>query len=292
MKLIKKTEIDYPEKVYNLHIESDHNYIAENAVVANCHGGKADALKSMLSNEMSHVPIRWGMTGTLPKEEWNKMAIKSVIGPTVGSIKASELMEKGVLSNCDIEITQLLDSKAFATYQAESKYLTSDLTRLSWLGHKAMKETRKSGNTLILVNKIETGIILQDFFETYYKRKIEFVHGTTNSTKRKEHYDSVKTSDDTIIIATFGVASTGINMPRLFNVFMLEPGKSFIKTIQSIGRGLRKAHDKNFVKIYDVTSDCKYSKRHMSERRKFYKEAEYPHTVKKIDFEIELKRGV
>jgi CRISPR/Cas system-associated endoribonuclease Cas2 len=65
---------------------------------------------------------------------------------------------------------------------------------------------------------------------------------------------------------------------------MLESGKSFVRVIQSIGRGLRMAKDKDFVTIYDICSDCKFSKRHLGARKTFYKEAGYPFEIEKIDY--------
>ena len=87
-----------------------------------------------------------------------------------------------------------------------------------------------------------------------------------------------------ITVATYGVAAVGINIPRIFNLILLEPGKSFVRVIQSIGRGVRKAEDKDFVQIWDVTSTAKFSKKHLTERKKFYKEANYPFTIEKTDW--------
>jgi superfamily II DNA or RNA helicase len=101
---------------------------------------------------------------------------------------------------------------------------------------------------------------------------------------RKEEYDEIKTSDGKVIVATYGVAAVGINIPRIFNLVLLESGKSFTRVIQSIGRGIRKAEDKDFVQIWDITSTCKYAKRHLTERKKFYKDAKYPFTIEKIDW--------
>ena len=53
---------------------------------------------------------------------------------------------------------------------------------------------------------------------------------------------------------------------------MLEPGKSFVRVIQSIGRGIRKAQDKDYVNVVDITSNLKYSKRHLTKRKAFYRE--------------------
>jgi hypothetical protein len=85
-------------------------------------------------------------------------------------------------------------------------------------------------------------------------------------------------------VATYGVAAVGINIPRIFNLVLLEPGKSFTRVIQSIGRGIRKAQDKDFVQIWDITSTCKYAKRHLTARKKFYKDAKYPFTIDKVDW--------
>jgi hypothetical protein len=62
----------------------------------------------------------------------------------------------------------------------------------------------------------------------------------------------------------------------------VEPGKSFVRVIQSIGRGIRKAEDKDFVQIWDVTGGTKYAKRHLTERKKFYKDAHYPFNINKV----------
>jgi superfamily II DNA or RNA helicase len=110
-----------------------------------------------------------------------------------------------------------------------------------------------------------------------------FISGAVKTKARKEEYDEIKTSDNKIIIATYGVAAVGINIPRIFNLILLEPGKSFVRVIQSIGRGIRKAEDKDFVQIWDITSTCKYAKRHLTERKKFYKDALYPFAVTKVD---------
>ena len=111
--------------------------------------------------------------------------------------------------------------------------------------------------------------------------------GTTPKTpfRSKEEYDEFAVSDDKIAIATYGVAAVGINIPRIFNLVLVEPGKSFVRVIQSIGRGIRKAEDKDFVQIWDITSTCKFAKRHLTKRKQFYKEANYPFTVEKTNWQ-------
>jgi len=78
--------------------------------------------------------------------------------------------------------------------------------------------------------------------------------------------------------------TVGINIPRIFNLVLIEPGKSFVRVIQSIGRGVRVAEDKDHVEIWDITSSCKFAKRHLTQRKKFYKEAQYPFDIEKMEW--------
>jgi superfamily II DNA or RNA helicase len=109
---------------------------------------------------------------------------------------------------------------------------------------------------------------------------------------RREHYKEIASENNKIIIATYGVAAVGINIPRIFNMMMVEPGKSFVRVIQSIGRGLRTAADKNFVNIYDITSSAKFSKRHLTERKKFFKKAGYPFKITKVDWQADMRANI
>jgi superfamily II DNA or RNA helicase len=192
-------------------------------------------------------------------------------------VTANQLQEKGVLAQCHVNVLQVTDIKEFRSYADEYKYLVTDTDRMLWMGKK-IKDIALSGNTLVLVNRIETGKILIDEMPDAV-----FVSGAVKTKDRKEEYDEIKTSNNKIIVATYGVAAVGINIPRIFNLVLIEPGKSFVRVIQSIGRGIRKADDKDFVQIWDITSTCKYAKRHLTERKKFYKEAKYPFTITKVN---------
>ena len=145
---------------------------------------------------------------------------------------------------------------------------------------KLVKKINETGNTLILVNRIDSGKFLVNEIEDSV-----FISGEVKTKDRKEEYDDVKTSTNKVIVATYGVAAVGINIPRIFNLVLLEPGKSFVRVIQSIGRGIRRAEDKDFVQIWDLTSTCKWAKRHLTERKKFYKDAKYPFTLDKVDWQ-------
>ena len=248
-------------------------------MVDEAHSAKANALKTILTGPMSHIPLRWGLTGTVPKEKFEFQSLYVGLGNVVNKVSAKELQDKGVLARCQVKVVQLLDHAEHANYQSELKYLLTDSNRLDVLVELITK-ANVTGNTLVLVDRVESG-------EELVKRlgdNAVFVSGVTKTEDRKGHYDEVADSSDKIIVATYGVASVGINIPRIFNLMLLEPGKSFVRVIQSIGRGVRKAKDKDFVQIWDITSTCKFAKRHLTKRKKFYKEAQYPFTIEKLEW--------
>ena len=247
-------------------------------IVDEVHMAKADALKALLTGVMSHVPIRWGLTGTVPKAKYESIALQISLGPVINKLSAKELQDKGVLAKCHVNIVQLQDEQEFSNYQSELKHLLSDEKRLDKMA-SLIDSVQQSGNTLILVDRINAGHALVERLDDAV-----FVSGGMKVVDRKEEYDDVATSDNKIIVATYGVASTGINIPRIFNLVLIEPGKSFVRVIQSIGRGIRKAEDKDFVQIWDITSSCRFAKRHLTQRKHFYREANYPFVVEKLKY--------
>jgi superfamily II DNA or RNA helicase len=249
-----------------------------NAVIIDeVHQAKAEVLTKLLTQNFKNCPIRWGLTGTIPKEAWEFQGILASIGPVINRVSAYDLQQKDVLAQLNINILQTNDVQVFRSYPEEYAFLVTDPNRLDWIANK-IKEVSQNGNTLVLINRIDTGNKLIELIPDAV-----FVSGGMKLTDRKDEYDEIKTSSDKIIIATYGVAAVGINIPRIFNLVLIEPGKSFVRVIQSIGRGIRKAEDKDHVEIWDITSACKYAKRHLTERKKYYKEAKYPFTITKVN---------
>lgn len=255
-------------------------------IVDEVHQAKADVLKTLLTQNLRNAPIRWGLTGTIPKDNLEFESIRCSLGNVINKVTAYDLQQKGVLSQCHVNIIQTQEWKEFGSYPEELKYLVTDEDRLAWMT-SLVKEISNTGNTLVLVDRIETGKTLQkslsDIF-TLLKEDpdVKFISGAVKTKDRKEGYAEIASADNKIIIATYGVAAVGINIPRIFNLVLIEPGKSFVRVIQSIGRGIRKAEDKDFVQIWDLTANTKYAKRHLTERKKYYKEAKYPFTIDKV----------
>ena len=254
-------------------------------MVDEVHMAKAEVLKKILTQNIANAPIRWGLTGTVPKQDFEFQSLKASLGDVVHRVAAHELQEKGVLAQCHVNIVQTAEWKEFGGYAEELKYLVTNTERMTYVSN-LIKEISNTGNTLVLVDRIESGRFLQahlsELFSTHKEEPdVAFISGEVKTKDRKAEYDEVKTANNKIIVATYGVAAVGINIPRIFNLVLLEPGKSFTRVIQSIGRGIRKADDKDFVVVYDICASTKYSKKHLAERKRYYQDAKYKFTVTK-----------
>ena len=248
-------------------------------IVDECHTIKGAELRDLLCNHMSFVPLRWGMTGTIPKEEYQFICLVSAIGEIVGEIKTVELQELGLLAGCHISIVQLNDDHVeYPDYESEHAFLLKDKNRLRWIAEWC-DEISKTGNTIIFVDRIETGEMLESLIPDSV-----FVSGKDSVKTRKAEYDGIQSGTNKKVIATYGVASTGINIPRIFNLIALESGKSYERIFQTFGRSLRLAIDKVSANIFDVCSNMKFSKRHLAKRKAMYREAGFKFTMDKVNY--------
>lgn len=253
-------------------------YNVDMVMVDECHTIKGQELKELLCADMAHIPIRWGLTGTIPKDDFSMACLNSSIGNVVYSITAKELQDKGIISNCHIDIMRLVDDSEFSSYEDEKNYIISDKERTDWLINFC-EELSKKGNTLVLVDSIDLGKKLSKMVPNSF-----FIYGLIHNDKRLAEFKKMASSNNLLLFASFQTSSTGISAVRIFNIILVSAGRSFTRCIQSIGRGLRKGGDKDFINIYDITSTLKFESSQLRTRKSYYKEAQYPFTEHKIKY--------
>lgn len=254
-------------------------------VVDECHGAKANVLAKLLKQHGSHIGYRFGMTGTMPEDDLDNLQVRLTLGDVHYEIPAHVLIDEGFLSSININVLQMVEpfeDDYFPDYSAESKYLRSATERTKWIADLTYSlSQQENGNVLMLVSSIPFGQKLADVIPNAH-----FVYGKDKTTARKQIYDLFKTEDNLVVITTVQVAGTGLSIDRIFNLMFVDIGKSFIRVIQAIGRGLRKNSKagKEHCEAYDICSNLKYSKQHLRKRTKFYRDNNYPYKTKKINY--------
>jgi superfamily II DNA or RNA helicase len=257
-------------------------------VVDEAHQAKSRVLADILSGPACNVPIRLGCTGTVPKEDIWQQQIRGSLGSTIFKLKAWELQKAGVLASAEVYQITLLDSKN-PSYIKHSKNFEDWSDQLNWFFDcKERVQTismiladaaNDDGNVLTLIPYKKHGKILHESIEGSVS-----LDGDVKGKKRQEAYKAFNEGDNGVLIATFGIASTGIDIPRIFVLGFIEPGKKFEKIIQTVGRGLRKASDKDHIIILDFAGDSDFAKKHATDRRKLYTEAKIECTIVDIDY--------
>jgi superfamily II DNA or RNA helicase len=226
------------------------------------------------------------------------LVLEGLFGPVRKVTTTADLIEQKHLSEFKIkaivlsysdEVRQLISNSA--DYQAEMDYLVKLEARNNFIKNLALS---LEGNTLLLFQYVEKhGNVLNDIIKKEAKgRKVFYVHGGVDGEQRDLIRGIVEKETDSIIIASYGTFSTGINIPSISNVIFASPSKSRVRNLQSIGRGLRKSDNKKTATLFDISDDMSWKTKknftllHFMERIKIYNEEKFDYKIYKVSITI------
>jgi len=259
------------------------------------HQFKAKSLTTLLS-KMTRCKYRFGLTGTLDGTQTHKLVLEGLFGKQFSVTTTKELIDSGKLAAFKIKALILKHTEQNSKnaknykYQDEIDYLVTNYERNRFIRNLAAS---LKGNTLVLFQLVEKhGKVLYDMFNSTIKDKyVSFVHGGVDVEEREYIRQLTENQNNAIIIASYGTFSTGINIRNLHNIVFASPSKSKIRTLQSIGRGLRLGENKETATLYDIADDMSYKAKknftlmHFTERMKIYGEEKFDYKI----YTIELK---
>ena len=256
------------------------------------------AVASSISSIMeasTHARYKLGFTGSLTNTKMHLTALVGLFGPIKKVASTKDLIDKGFLSSIRIKTLLLkyspLTCKAYsrAEYKNEIQFLAKHELRNRFIRNLACS---LKGNTLILFNFIEHGTVLYDsILAKYPDREVYFIDGSVDAEIRNDVRAKIELAENAIIVASLGTTSTGTSIKRLNNIIFASPSKSLIRVLQSIGRGLRVAHDKNSFVLYDIADDLRHKKQknhtfnHYIERLKIYADEQFEYSINEVQLE-------
>jgi superfamily II DNA or RNA helicase len=246
---------------------------------------KSKSLISIMSKG-HNAKYRFGFTGTLDGTQTHKWVLEGLFGPSYKVTRTAELMEQGHVSKLNIKCLVLKHPpQKFDVFEDEVQYLIQHPKRNNFIKNLVLG---LKGNTLVLFSRIEAhGEPLYNLINNHAhnEQKVFFVHGGVNTNEREQIREITESQTNAIIVASYGVFSTGINIRNLHNVVFASPSKSRIRNLQSIGRVLRKSSNKDRAMLYDISDDCTHNSRknytlnHFIERIKIYNEEEFNYEI-------------
>lgn len=244
------------------------------------HGQKSVEIRSIAENAINAI-IRMGCTGTMPEEKSNRWLIEGMFGPVLHQVSSKYLIDNDFASDIIIKIPYIvhpadeLKKIKGLPYDEEKKWLESNVKRNTIIARIAKKHIEKDHNILILADHIEHIKLLHEEIKKLDTKHVFVVTGDTPPDKREKLRHFTNEHKRVIIIATYGVFSTGVSIKRLHSIIFASAGKSKIKTLQSIGRGMRLHKEKNGLILYDIGDNSFYSEDHLKHRISIYDKAQF-----------------
>lgn len=276
------------QSIYNLPRSFFENF--DVVIGDEAHQFKSKSLVGIMT-KMDNTKYRFGFTGTLDGSQTHKWVLEGLFGPSYKVTQTQELIEKGYLSKLQIKVLLLKHNEhQFDEYEEEIQYLITHDKRNKFIKNLSLD---LKGNTLILYSRVEThGQPLYEMINSSAAkdRKIFFVYGGVDAEEREKVREITEKENDSIIVASYGTFSTGINIKNLHNIIFASPSKSRVRNLQSIGRVLRKGENKYQAVLYDIADDITYKSKknytlnHLIERIKIYNEEKFNYEIIQIDF--------
>ena len=255
---------------------------------------KAKSL-SKIMEKLTDCPWRFGFTGTLDGTLTHKLVLEGLFGPVEKVTSTADLIKEKHLSEFKINIItlkysdQTRSSMRRAKYQDEIDFLVRCDARNRFIKNLCLS---LDGNTLALFNYVDKhGKVLYNMMDKGTDKPVFFVHGGVKGEERDDIRQIVENERTSIIVASYGTFSTGVNIRNLHNIVFASPSKSRVRNLQSIGRGLRTADGKSEARLFDLVDDLRfkqwknYSLEHFGERLKIYNEEEFPYKI----YQVRLK---
>lgn len=266
-------------------------------------------------NKCDNLEYKFGLSGTLKINTRfaNYLKLQSAIGPIVHRVPAKELIDYGVSADVMVKMIKLkyypdnydyykqltilynkatesmknneiisikpfnsIDELITTIYTLEKQLIYSYENRLLFIQQLILQIQK---NALILFYDIKNG---------YGKRIQEainnvnipayYIDGETKDKIRQEHIENFEKSNHSVIVASYGTFSTGIDLQNVHYIILAESYKSEKLIRQSIGRGMRlnKNVEKNNIVIIDLIDFFgKYSKKQSYARKHIYLDQKY-----------------
>ena len=252
---------------------------------------KAKSL-SMIMKKLTDTPFRIGTTGTLDNTQAHKLMIEGLFGRVHSVTTTKALMDDNILSKLTINsIVLSYDENEYkhikkARYQDEMEWLVTNEKRNQFITKLC---SMIPGNVLVLFNYVDKhGIPLHNMIKKSTNKDVFMIYGKTDIEEREQIRHIVDKHDSSVLVASYGTCSTGINIKNIHAVIFASPSKSVVRVLQSIGRGLRKSETKDSVILFDIADDLSWKSyknhtlRHMDERINIYTKEKFNYTTKKI----------
>jgi len=233
---------------------------------------EAHTYKSKVTGQLmestTNAKVRLGFTGTLDGTETHLWVLEGTFGPVYRTTTTKKAIEAEVLAPLSVHINTLTypesDLTAYArrpksqrTYDHEKNFIAGHAGRRRAICQYAHDLPATDNVLMLFKSKTKAAAmyfdVLQDMADG--KRDIYYVTGDMDAEDREVVRQQLEQMQGAVVVATYKVFATGINVKRLHHLIPVEGIKSVITLLQSIGRILRR--DGSHAHVHDMVDDLR-----------------------------------
>ncbi len=301
---IEMDDNEYKETyVYDIGVEDNHNFFANNILVHNCHHLPASTM-SQVARWAKNAYHRIGVSATPWRDSGDDLLIEAALNKKniENAINASKLIDLGYLVPPTIYFIPFKEQfKGKNFHKVYDKAIVYNDKRNKMIATIASKmyHTKKC-LTLILIQRVEHGEIIKKLIESEIKPRrfsitvehpktneptlvmvsnIEFLSGQDDQLRRKAVIEAARQKKVDVLIGST-IADEGLDIPPLDCLILAGGGKSSTRAYQRIGRVIRTYKDhktgieKDRALVFDFIDYTPMLRRHSRIRERLYRSEE------------------
>ncbi|MGL4523041.1 MAG: DEAD/DEAH box helicase family protein [Bacilli bacterium] len=272
-------------------------------LVDECHLSTGKSISTLVKN-MRHCEYKFGLSGSLKDGKANVLQYIGMFGDVFRPVDTAKLMEDGQVAQLEVKSVMIkypdeeCAKYSSLDYAQEIKVITNHKKRNLWVCALAQKLAQRDENVLLLFKHTAHGKMMYDHLKAKYGDKVHYISGETKSETRVALRGTAENDTGLIIVASYGVLSTGVSIKRLHHLIFSHPIKSKVTVLQSIGRVLRKHGTKTEAIVWDLCDilaqrtktgaknpykKINYAFKHALERIKRYNEEKFSYKIIKVE---------
>ena len=259
------------DRVYDIEVKDNHNYIANDLLVSN---SSSKSYVDLNKKYWNHIYNRCFLSATPFRNDNSDLELKGMIGENIYEYPAIKAIKDGYLIpptffiyNVKQSIPYHLINKYDSYPNIYNDYVVNNKNRNDLIANITNELAQeKTSKILIVVERIEHGEILNKIIPNS-----TFIHGELKDNKKT--IENFNLDGNKILISTSGIISEGIDIPCLNVLINAGAGKSKIQMIQRVGRVLRLHKNKKNAIIIDFNDICvPFLEKQSKKRIEYYKE--------------------
>ncbi len=234
---------------YNIEVQDNHNYLANNKLVGNCHHCPATTFTNVVNNLNPYY--MYGLTATPNRRDGLESILFQNIGPIRHIIERDEVAKGNKIITPTIKVIKL-DTPLFGidTYHELLKALVENEKRNNTIVADVINEANQGHICIVVTDrKIHAEILLEKLQKSNIKAGI--ATGSYNDKFRKTTLDDLENGIINTLVCTTHLMGEGFDYAPLSRLFLGLPFRDENKCEQVVGRIQRAYQGKIDAVVYD-----------------------------------------